>query len=343
MKSNLVNIVLLGIFILFIGCEKIIITENSENLNMEDFEMAWQITKDQYPYFEVKGIDWDELYIVYQPQASASQGDEIYTVLIEMFAHLKDGHMYIETEGGKQMTPWVPPRRTKDYYSFSPILIGYYFNTDLLLDVEEIFNYQILPENIGYFNICTFDGKYKFKAAPDIFNYFINTRGLIIDIRNNYGGDIHNVDKIAGHLLENPMPRNAYYFQGEQIEMDSICPLSSTPYLNPVVLLINGVSFSASEITTEIMKQIEHVTVIGDTTGGGSLGYLNKYANGDFKLPSGKLFHIGNLDVRKYDGLPFETVGVIPDILVPQTEADINSGHDLQLEFAIDYLKAGNL
>ncbi len=339
MKSKIKYVVIFTLFIFSIGCEKAIIPENKEDLNMEDFEMAWQITKDQYPYFDYKEIDWDELYETYHPQANASQGDEIYKVFLEMFAHLKDGHMYIEIEGGKQLIPWIPPRRIKDYYSFSPVLMGQYFESDLLLDDEEIFNYQTLPENIGYFNICTFDGKYKFSAVNDIFNYFKNTNGLIIDIRNNYGGDVHNVDKVVGHLIENPMPRNAYYYHYEQLEMDSIRPQGSYTYLNPIVLLVNGVSFSASEITTEIMKQIEQVTVIGDTTGGGSLGYLNKYANGDFRLPSGKLFHIGNLDVRKYNGMPFETVGVIPDILVPQTEADINSGHDLQLEYAIEYLK----
>lgn len=336
-----------ALFILFIfflilstSCEKAIIHENKDNLNLEDFEKAWQVTKDQYPYFEIKGINWDALYDIYYPQAVSSEGDEVYNVLLEMFVHLKDGHMYLETEGGQQMSPWTPPRVIKDLYAFNPALIGKYFDNDLLIDSEENINYQILPENVGYMNICSFSGEYGFGEVNSIFNYFKNTTGLIIDIRHNSGGYIYNVDKVVGHLLLNPIPRHDYYFQYEKLEMDSIRPKGSYTYLNPVVLIVNGLSFSASEITTEVMKQIDNVTVIGDTTGGGSLGYVNEKYNGDFLLPSGKLFHIGNLDVRKYDGQPYETVGVVPDILVPQTENDILSGTDKQLEFAIGYIKS---
>lgn len=334
----------LVIFLLFVySCEKALIDENSKNYNMDDFETAWNITNDQYPYFELKGINWTGLYNIYYPMAAESQGDEIYNVLLEMFAHLEDGHMYIETEGGQQMIPWTPPRRLKDLYAFNTTVIAGYFDQELLIDPEGIFNYQILPENLGYLNVVTFDGKYNFSAVNDIFNYFKNTSGMIIDIRHNYGGDIHNVDKVVGYFLKRPILRNAYYFKDEQLEIDSIYPIGSYTYLKPSVLLINGVSYSASEITSEIMKQIDHVTLIGDTTGGGSLGYLNKTYNGDFRLPSGKLFHIGNLDVRKYNGEPFETVGIIPDILIPQTEQNIQDGQDIQLEYAINFLKNKNL
>ncbi len=339
MKKHVVFILPVILLLICLGCEKAFIPENSNNYNLEDFEEAWQITNDQYPYFDLKGINWQELYDEYYPQAVASEGDEVYSVLLSMFAHLKDGHMYLETEGGQQLTPWIPPRRIKDLYAFNAALIGQYFEEDLLIDEEGNINYQRLPDNIGYINICSFSGKYNFGGLNSIFNSYKNTKGLIIDIRHNYGGNINNVDKVVGHLLTSPMLRHDYYFQDEKLQMDSIRPRGSYTYLNTVVVLVNGVSYSASEITTEIMKQINQVTVIGDTTGGGSLGYLNDEYNGDFRLPSGKLFHIGNLDVRKYDGQPYETVGIVPDILVPQTESDIVEGHDKQLEFAINYLK----
>lgn len=318
-----------------------IIQEPSDNLNLEDFEMAWQVTRDNYPYFELKGVDWEEVYQVYYPKAAAAPGDEIYTVLLDMFAHLKDGHMYIETPGGKQLIPWVPTRRLKDIYAFKASVIGTYFEEELLIDEEENINYQVLPGNIGYLSIRSFSGEYNFKSLSGIFNYFRNTDGLIVDVRHNYGGDIHNVDKLVCNFIENIIPRNPYYNDFEQIDMDSIQPCGKYTYLNPVVLLINGVSYSGSEIAAEIFKeQVPQATIIGDTTGGGSLGYLNKYENGDFQLPSGKLIHIGNLDVRKYNNQPFENIGITPDILLPQTEADILSGHDRQLEYAIAFLQS---
>lgn len=331
--------VILLLSILTSGCEKAMINENPENENMDDFEVAWQVTKDHYPYFGLKGVDWDALYVEYYPRAAASRGDEIYQVLLEMFAQLKDGHMYLETMGGAQLTPWTPDRRIKDTYAFNPSLVGTYFDKELLTDEEEIMNYQILPQNIGYLYIRTFAGDYKFTSIREIFNFFRNTDGLIVDIRHNYGGDIHNVDRLAGNFISEPIPRNPFYHEYERLEMEDIEPYGNYTYTNPVVLLINGVSYSSSEITAEIFREmIPQATLIGDTTGGGSLGYLNKYKNGDFRLPSGKLIHIGNLDVRKYNDVPFEKIGILPDILLPQTEADIQAGHDRQLEYAIDFL-----
>ena len=339
MKSTRLTLALFLLFLLAAGCEKMIISENPEDKNLEDFETAWETASDRYPYFELKNVDWDACYANYYPLAAAARGDEIYTVLLDMFACLEDGHMYIETEGGKQLTPWTPPRRTKDIYAFNATLIGTYFNEEILLDDEGIMNYQVLPQNLGYLNISTFAGKYKFSSISLIFDFFVNTSGLIVDIRHNYGGDIKNVDKLIRNFIDKPIPRNPYYFEYEQLEMDSIQPGGNYTYINPVVVLINGVSFSSSEIASEIFKQqIPQATLIGDTTGGGSLGYLNKYENGDFLLPSGKLMHIGNLDVRKYNNETFENIVILPDILYPQTEADVSAGNDKQLEFAIQFL-----
>ena len=113
-------------------------------------------------------------------------------------------------------------------------------------------------------------------------------------------------------------------------------PQGPFQYTNPVVVLINGSTFSAGEFTTEILKQLPQVTAVGDTTGGGSAG---SGAEGLYTLPSGKSIEIGFIDFRRYDGLPWEWLGVAPDIRVEQTEADILAGRDKQLEYAIDMLK----
>jgi C-terminal processing protease CtpA/Prc len=123
---------------------------------------------------------------------------------------------------------------------------------------------------------------------------------------------------------------------GEKWVIPPFQPAGPFQYTNPVVVLINGSTFSAGEFTTEILKQLPHVTAVGDTTGGGSVG------GGDaslYFLPSGKSIEIGFIDIRRYDGLPWEWLGVPPDIRVVQTEADILAGRDKQLEYAIDMLK----
>ncbi|MBN2396699.1 MAG: hypothetical protein JXC36_09630 [Candidatus Atribacteria bacterium] len=60
---------------------------------------------------------------------------------------------------------------------------------------------------------------------------------------------------------------------------------------------------------------------------------------GDYWLPNGKYIHIGTTYVLRYDGVPIEWNGVLPDIRAPQTKEDIDHGRDKQLEYAIGLLR----
>jgi len=51
------------------------------------------------------------------------------------------------------------------------------------------------------------------------------------------------------------------------------------------------------------------------------------------------MIYVGALDQRRYDGQPWEWLGIPPDIRIEQTEEDIINGRDKQLEFAINMLK----
>lgn len=113
----------------------------------------------------------------------------------------------------------------------------------------------------------------------------------------------------------------------------TILPAGQYPYHKPVVILINGASFSAAELLPELMKQIHQVTTVGDTTGGGG------GSNDVFYLPSNKRIKIPTSYFKRFNGDMVEWNGVPPDILVPQNEADIKQGRDKQLEYAITLLK----
>lgn len=90
------------------------------------------------------------------------------------------------------------------------------------------------------------------------------------------------------------------YIRGEYYEGSIVYPRGPYQYTNKVVVLINGVCFSATEHFVEDMKQIESVTVIGDTTAGGSGS--PEY----FSLPSGKQIRVSTKDFRRYDSLSYE-------------------------------------
>ena len=144
------------------------------------------------------------------------------------------------------------------------------------------------------------------------------------------------MEAIVSWFISSPIEKPPFYYYGQLADLLPFQPSGSFTYNNPVVVLINGSTFSAGELCTEVLKQLSNVTVVGDTTGGGSVGSGEE---GLYFLPSGKSMEIGFIDLRRYDNLPWEWLGIAPDIRVEQTEADILAGRDKQLEYAIELLK----
>jgi len=321
---------------LILSCKDLVVTDPESNLNVEDFEAAWNRINDVYPYLEFKKINWDSIYTIYRPLAENAKGDEFYLVLRDLLAELKDGHVYYRTKGGGEVYPYYPQRHFKDRHSYSPFVVRKYFDKELKLTESTSVEYEILPGNIGYAFISDFHEDYLINEFPGVLEYLKNTKGLILDIRQKRGGDYQNIEAVVTRFLTEPLERNDAYTYGEKWVLPPFQPSGPFQYTNPVVVLINGSTFSAGEFTTEILKQLPQVTAVGDTTGGGSVGGGDE---GLYFLPSGKSIDIGFIDIRRYDGLPWEWLGIAPDVRIEQTEEDILAERDKQLEYAIEVLK----
>lgn len=327
--------------IFIFSCENLLVQSADSNKHLEDFEAAWNRINDVYPYLEFKNINWDSIYVEYLPRVEAAQGDEFYLVLHDMLAELKDGHVFYTTDGGGEIYPFYPQRHFKDRHTYSPFVIRTYFDKELIVTESESAEYEILPNNIGYVFLSDFHDNYLTDEFPEVLDYLQNTIGLIIDIRQKRGGVYHNVEAVVTRFMTEPLEKPGFFVLGEEWIPPPFQPQGPFTYANPVVVLINGSTFSAGELCTEVMKQLPNVTAIGDTTGGGSAGG-NSYppeAITEFYLPSGKMIDIGTCDLRRYDGQPWEWLGIPPDIRVEQTEEDIEDGIDKILEYAIDLLE----
>ncbi|MFC1583344.1 S41 family peptidase [Candidatus Neomarinimicrobiota bacterium] len=330
-----------GALLLTLGCGDRLVDSKSSETNLADFESTWEFVQQVYPYFELKGVHWDTVYAQYQPIAAESRGDEIFTVLVDMLGELKDGHIYLKTIGGHKIATHIPGRRIKDQYAYSPEVVRKYFNEDLRVMAIGGMEFGLTEDNLGYIYISSFGSALNFKGNfQAAINHTMASDGLIIDVRHNTGGDGINAVYVVSRFLTDHLENLDTYVLGELKHSTPIQPSSEQRYGGPVVVLINGVCYSATESFAEMMKQIPTVTVMGDTTGGGSAGYygMDFPASGDLRLESGMLVHVGTIDIRRYDDLPFEDIGIGPDLLVPQTESDIATGRDLQLEAALSLL-----
>ncbi|MBE9517917.1 MAG: hypothetical protein IMY68_05075 [Bacteroidetes bacterium] len=312
-----------------------------EDQHMEDFEATWQRINEVYPFLEFKHLDWDSVYNIYDSRFEAARGDEFYLVFHEFLGELKDGHTWYQTDGGGQVYPFYPERHFKDRHGYNPFVVRSYFESKLIVTNSKVAEYGILPGNIGYLFISGFHENYLMDEFPGILEYLKETTGLIIDIRQKRGGSYQNVEAVVTRFMSEPLERPRLYLLDEFMDIPPFEPAGPFTYINPVVVLINGSTFSAGELTTEIMKQLPQVTVVGDTTGGGGAvasGGKPEHL-GEYRLPSGKTIYIGTGYFERYDGEMFEWNGVAPDIRVPQTGEETKNGRDKQLEVAIEWIQ----
>ncbi|MBP7461485.1 MAG: hypothetical protein KBA26_09360 [Candidatus Delongbacteria bacterium] len=340
--NNLKLLFILISIVLAVRCTNLIVKPPDNDRNMADFEDAWKRIDDVYPFLELKGINWDSLYEIYRQKASEARGDEINRVLGDLLAELKDGHVYYKTNGGDEIYPYYPQRHFKDRHAYSPIVIRSYFDRELKVTGSGSAEYGITPENIGYVFLSDFHENYLMNEFPGIMQFLSSTQGLIIDIRQKRGGSYDNVLAVVSQFITVPFEKPKLYSLGEFIQQHPLQPAGEiSPYIKPVVVLINGSTFSAGEVVTEMLKQLPNVTAIGDTTGGGGVASSitnDPKAVGEYMLPSGKIIYIGTGYIERYDGLSFEWIGVSPDIRVEQTESDIANGTDKQFEYALTML-----
>lgn len=321
--------------IIFCSCSDLVIPEEENySIKMADFNEVWEIVDRQYPFLEFKEIDWNAMYEKYEPRIKASQGDEYMNELINLLSELEDGHVGLETKSGYVRTYYMP-RELKDKLSYSPELVRSYFDRELVLTGDGHMNYGTIDNMIGYIRIETWSENDR-NWAVDIdkaINSLRTTDGLIIDVRHNGGGCTCLSNVVTSRFIDQPLKvpgiiRNGIFYEGDIIQ-----PNKSAPYENDIVLLINGVSFSATEVFARDMKTIDRVTLVGGTTGGGG-GAVNYY-----DLPSQLKVRLTFQNSLRYDLSPIEWNGIEPDIIIEQSETDIVNGRDKQLEFAIEYLK----
>jgi len=305
-----------------------------------DFEMAWAAVDAVYPYLGYKGIAWRALHWSYRLRAVAERGAETLPLLTGLLAELRDGHVFLRTRCGTAVAPYVPPRMLRDRRTFCRKVVRRYLAGGPRLTSGGRFEYGVLGEGVGYLYVSAFEPAGVAAELDEALAGLGDVRSLVVDNRSSVGGNRAEVYRVLGRFIAAPVPGPEWYTLGKRRRWPVIEPEGPIRCTRPVVVLANGLTFSAAELFTDLMAQLPNVTVVGETTGGGS-GGCDDDATGDYVLPSGIEIKIPTVDGRRADGTPWETVGVEPDVRVAQTEQDLRAGRDRQLERALELLGAG--
>ena len=318
------------------SCHKLESWSDSQRGN---FEALWSIMDQHYCFFTEKGVDWDEIHTRYAAKVSDDMTDkELFYVCADMLNELRDGHTNLSSSFNvSYYRKWW-----SDYpENYNARLVEEHYLNFNYLSAGGM-DYAILPQNVGYIRYSSFNSMVGESNLDQILLHLNVCDGLIIDVRDNGGGSMTNVETIvrrfitertlAGYISHKTGPGHddfskpyAYYY--DPAEAGRIM------WGKPVVVLASRGTFSAANNFVSIMQYRPNTVIAGSTTGGGSGMPFNS------ELPNGWGIRFSACSVLDAKGNTTEqgiepTQGCAVDI----DPAQALDGHDTILDFAISYL-----
>lgn len=189
------------------------------------------------------------------------------------------------------------------------------------------------PYKIGVITIPTFYADFQAMQAGDP-NYKSTTRdvrnllkelesqnidGIVMDLRNNGGGALHEANDLVGLFIEQgPTVQIRNANNDVQILNDED---PSVDYDGPLVVLVNRMSASASEIFAGAIQDYGRGLVVGSQTfGKGTVQAVRPLNHGQLKITQSKFYRVS--------GGSTQHKGVIPDIEIPSRVDNTRIGED---------------
>lgn len=300
------------------------------NTPQGNFEVLWRIIDEQYCYLDYKQIDWDAIYDKYQPLITPDMSsDGLFEVLGNMLAELKDGHVNLYSASNTA--------RYWDWYldyprNYNESIIEQYLGRNYRISGG--LKYTVLEDNVGYISYTSFSNGVGEGNLDETLSYLAACNGLIIDVRNNGGGNLTYSTRIAarftnetvltGYIQHKTGAGHSDFSAPEPIYLE---PSINLRWQKPAIVLTNRHSYSATNDFVNAMRYLPLVTIVGDQTGGGAgLPFTSELPNGWTVRFSAS----PHLDADKQH-IEF---GIEPDVWVDMAEEDESQGIDTMIETA---------
>jgi C-terminal processing protease CtpA/Prc len=150
-------------------------------------------------------------------------------------------------------------------------------------------------------------------------NFLAYCDAVIVDLRQNGGGDPAQIQLISSYFFDEPVHLNDLYARAtDRTENYWTLPYVPGPKAAgaDLYILTSARTFSGAEEFTYNMKNLKRATVIGETTGGGAHPTSTRIVQHDYILRVPFARAINPVSKTNWEG-----TGVTPDIAVPAAEA----------------------
>lgn len=192
---------------------------------------------------------------------------------------------------------------------------------------------KVLDGNIGYIQVSSFADDttdLMQKAANDLKSKGV--KGIILDLRDNPGGLLDASVNMSSLWLPEGQTILQEKRGGKEVVQTYHAQGGDILKGIPTVVLINGGSASASEITTGALRDNDAAYVIGEKSYG--KGVVQRLIN----FRDGSQLKVTVASWYRPNGQNINHKGITPDKTVVISDADAQAGNDTQLKAAQDYL-----
>ncbi|MFN8320652.1 MAG: carboxy terminal-processing peptidase [Saprospiraceae bacterium] len=212
------------------------------------------------------------------------------------------------------------------------VILDESFARSVIFDMPGVIN------NIGYIKLPKFYSSFEKEdgnsCAVDVAREIEklkanNVNGIILDLRNNTGGSLNDVVDMSGLFIEEgPIVQVKSRQARPYVHQDRD---ERVQYAGPLIIMVNNMSASASEIIAAAMQDYGRAVIVGSasTFGKGSVQRffdLDKAVSGSDELkPLGEI----KMSVQKFyrvNGGSTQLKGVIPDVVLPDNYMYIEVG-----------------
>ena len=328
------------------------------------FEEAWRVMKNRFYDPTMHGVNWAAAQDKYESVLEhVADTEELHNLIMEMIGELNASHTgisgdkeymkvasgnYVLAVNGKQL------KTTDNYWQLLNVLPGHKLeflinskpSTDgawtvsiepLAQLVHANLEYELWVENhkkmvekltngdIGYLHIKAMDAPSLQKFQEDLID-LRDKKALIIDQRFNGGGGIDQ------ELLQILNQRKQYQRTRGRDSVDMPRPVQA--FYAPMVVLQNERSASDAEMFPDGFRRLGLGKLIGMPTMGAVIG------TGSYTLLDGSQIRTPGSGVYTAAGENMENYGVHPDVTIDNGPADFFTGHDRQIEKAIEVLRS---
>ncbi len=314
-----------------------------ENDPFGNFDALADIVSQRYCFFAEKDIDWDAKCKEYRAKISSDTRQlELFDICASLLDELQDGHVNLSSRFNTSYYRKWWSDYPQDFNLRT--LQQYYLQFDYMQTTG--ISYKMLYGDIAYMYYPSFSSGISNTNLDYILAILNDSKGLIIDIRDNGGGTLTNINTLVGRFISEKItggyirhktgPEHDAFSDPYPVEYEPASDTHHIKYMDkPILVLTNRSCFSAANNFVAVMKMLPNVRIVGARTGGGGgLPFSSELPNGWAVRFSACPINDGNDETTEFG------IDPSPGCEVHCSDDDLAAGKDAILDFAISLLQS---